>query len=224
MEGTANAPMPNQDFAEFLATQTAIGSPFLCPEIRLHLAADFNALWAAMELSMARSNPPPYWSIAWPGGQALARYLLDQRSVVLGKSVLDVGCGSGVSAIAAALAGASVVAAMDTDPFSRLAVESNATLNGVALTVVEPGAKEAGRGWDVVLAGDLWYERFAAAHVTSLLKEHAHAGSRVLLGDVGRAHFPRERLLELQRYRLPVSANLEPEPAGTATVWQLCPE
>src|SRR5580692_9019662 len=103
--------------AAFVRANTAIGSPPLVPEIRLHLATQVTPIWQATEESLARfGTPPPFWAFAWAGGQALARYLLDHPETVAGRDVLDLASGSGMVAIAAALAGAQRVTASDIDP------------------------------------------------------------------------------------------------------------
>src|SRR5215831_7657497 len=105
------------DRAAFIRANTALVAPPLVPEIRLHLATEVVPLWRLTEEELqAQGIPPPYWAFAWAGGQALARYLLDQPDRVRGAAVLDFGSGSGLVAIAAAKAGAASVRAADIDP------------------------------------------------------------------------------------------------------------
>ena len=121
-----------EDTAAFIRENTAIESPALLPELRFHLASEITPLWEASEEILAeRGLPPPFWAFAWAGGQALARYILDHPETVAGKRVLDFASGSGLSAIAAAKAGAAHVLANEIDPFACEAIRLNAALNGV---------------------------------------------------------------------------------------------
>jgi predicted nicotinamide N-methyase len=148
------------DPAFFVRRNTAITSPPLVPEIQLHLATQVTPIWQATEESLARGAvPPPFWAFAWAGGQALARYLLDNPKTVAGREVLDIGSGSGIVAIAAAMAGASRVVAAEIDHFAAAAIALNAPLNGVTLTVETRDLLDRGpAGWGVALAGDICYE------------------------------------------------------------------
>src|SRR4029077_11474623 len=145
----------------FVRRNTAITVPPLVPEIRLYLATEVTPIWLATEETLARSGlPPPFWAFAWAGGQALARYLLDHRAVVAGRSMLDFGAGSGLVAIAAAKAGAAAVLAADIDHFAAAAIAANAALNGVAISVAAEDLLDmVGLRWDVVAAGDVCYEQ-----------------------------------------------------------------
>ena len=175
-----------------LAHATTLQRTPLCPEIALHLGEQVESVWRAIEDAMGRTGlPVPYWSAAWPGGQALARYVLDHPEICRGRRVLDLGTGCGIAAIAAALAGAAHVEATDLDPWAAQAARSNARANGVMLEPVEGDVIGQACRWDVVLAGDLWYERFLAARATQWLHDMRRSGATVLLGDPGRAYFPR---------------------------------
>src|SRR5579871_1955065 len=124
------------DAGAFIRANTAIATPPLVPEIRLHLASEVTPLWHATEASLAQSQlPPPYWAFAWAGGQALARYVLDNPDIVRGGRVLDIGSGSGLVALAAARAGAASVLAADIDPFACAAIALNAAANGAEIAV-----------------------------------------------------------------------------------------
>jgi len=93
----------------FITDNTRLLSPPHVPEIRLRLAEESLPIWQKTEEELGVMNvPPPYWAFAWAGGQALARYLLDSRHEVAGKTVLDLGSGSGLTAIAAGMAGAAL--------------------------------------------------------------------------------------------------------------------
>jgi predicted nicotinamide N-methyase len=194
--------------------------PFV-PEIRLHQVGDIWALWEQTERELGQAGlPPPFWGVAWPGGQALARYLLDHPALVTGRSVLDVGSGSGLVAIAAAKAGARRVLATETDPVARAAIELNAAANGVAAPACADDSCAAIPAADVVVAGDVWYERELAGHVTACFERAAAAGALVLAGDIGRSYFPRNRYQQLASYELQASMDLEGRQRLIASVWQ----
>jgi len=212
------------DPAAFVQAQTAVGAPPLVPEIRLHLASAVTPLWRATEAALASSDvPPPYWAFAWPGGQALARYLLDNPNPVRGRSVLDFAAGSGLAGIAAVLAGAAAVTAADIDPFAGAATALNAAVNGVAIDIVGADPIDWPSPWDVVLAGDVCYEQPMAGRTTAWLRRLAAAGTDVLLGDPGRSYRPADGLVELARYRVPTSLDLETRTECETVVWRLLP-
>jgi len=213
------------DPAAFVRGNTAIGAPPLVPEIRLHLATEVTPIWQATEESLARGpTPPPFWAFAWAGGQALARYLLDNPESVAGREVLDLCSGSGIVAIAAAKAGAARVVAADIDPFAAAAIALNAPLNDVAVAIETRDLLDrAAAGWGVVLAGDVCYEEPMASRVIALLRRTAARGRLALLGDPGRAYLPREGLVERARYIVPVSRELEDREAREGMVWEVEP-
>ena len=211
------------DPALFVRSNTAVASPPLVPEIRLYLATEITPIWQATEETLARSGlPPPYWAFAWAGGQALARFLLGHPERVAGRSVLDFGAGSGLVAIAAAKAGAASVLAAEIDHFAAAAIAANAALNHVAIAVTTTDVLDAvGPRWEVVTAGDVCYERPMADRVTDWLRGLAARGALVLLGDPGRAYLPSEGLVELARYLVPTSRELEDRDTRDAIVWQV---
>ncbi len=205
----------------FIASQTTIASPPLLPEIRLHLATQVTPLWEATEKTLAEVGlPPPFWAFCWPGGQVLARYLLDHPGLVAGRRVLDFASGSGVSAIAAARSGAEVFAT-DTDAFSLEAMVLNASLNGVSFHTSSADVVETDDGWDVVLAGDVCYERPASTRIDTWVRRLASRGALVLMGDPGRTYLPRSGLTELARYEVPTSRELEEHEVRSTAVWQV---
>jgi predicted nicotinamide N-methyase len=214
-----------QEARRFVRAETALTAPPLLPEIRLHLATEVTPLWQATELLLAASGlAPPYWAFAWVGGQALARHLLDHPDAVRGKRVLDFAAGSGAAGIAAARAGAARVEASELDPLALAAIALNAEANGVTLALLAEDATEApGRGWEVVLAGDVCYERPMAACVIPWLRSLAREGATVLLGDPGRAYLPKDGLCELARYTVPTTRELEDRDSREARVYRLMP-
>jgi len=207
----------------FIRDHAPLRPPPLCPEISLHLADDMAGAWAAAEAALAATRvPPPFWSVAWVGGQALARYLLDHPDRVAGRHLVDVGSGSGLVAIAAAMAGAGSVTACDLDPLARVAIAMNAATNHATVEIdpADPLTTTA-MDADIVVAGDLWYERQIAEKITPWLRRQAAAGRTVLVGDKRRAFFPRSGLEPLADYAVPTSQDLESEALTTAGVWRL---
>ncbi|HXQ49553.1 MAG TPA: 50S ribosomal protein L11 methyltransferase [Stellaceae bacterium] len=209
-------------YEEFVRANTVLAAPPLVPEIRLHLATEITPLWQATEESLARSQlPPPYWAFAWAGGQALARHVLDHRDLVRGRRVLDFGAGSGLVAIAAAMAGAGDVLAGEPDPFAVSAIQLNARANGVAVAVESADLIGTAPRWDCVLAGDMCYERPLAERLTSWLRACAASGALVLLGDPGRAYLPGSGLEERARYVVTTPLELEDRTSRETVVWRL---
>ncbi|HKB36698.1 MAG TPA: 50S ribosomal protein L11 methyltransferase, partial [Gemmataceae bacterium] len=137
----------------FITANTRLLPVPLVPEIRLHLAEESLAIWRQTEEELGRLNvPPPWWAFAWAGGQALARYVLDNPALAAGRSVLDLGAGSGLAGIAARKAGAVRILAADTDPFAVAAVALNAQANAVALETTADNLLAAAPGpFDLVL-------------------------------------------------------------------------
>jgi predicted nicotinamide N-methyase len=211
------------DPALFVRRNTAIVAPPLVPEIRLRLATEVTPIWQATEESLAQGAvPPPYWAFAWAGGQALARYLLDHPEAVAGRAVLDFGAGSGLVAIAAAMAGAAAVTAAEIDHFAAAAIAANAALNGVAIEVVTTDLLDGDRRvWKLVTAGDICYEKPMAERAMRWLRRLAGRGSTVLLGDPQRAYLPGAGLCELARYVVPTSHELEGREQCNAFVWRV---
>lgn len=185
--------------------------PFL-PELRLHLAGDAIILWARLEAEAGRVLPPPYWASAWVGGQALARYVLDHPQSVRGLRVLDLAAGCGQAGIAAALAGAASVQANDTDPYAAAAIALNASANRVAVTVSDTDLLDfdgADPDVDVVLAGDVFYRKDMAARVQRFMQRVTSRGTRVFVGDPGRAFLPSGWWQPLTTYQVPTTDGIE---------------
>lgn len=207
--------------AEFVRAATRLAPVPFVPELSLYQAGDIYELWEQTEHELGSTGlPPPFWGVAWPGGQALARYVLDNPAVVAGRSVLDYGSGSGLVAIAATRAGASQIIATEPDPLARAAIELNATANGVPAPTWAEDAAGLSPAPDIVLAGDVWYEKELADRVSAYLDLAASCGARVLTGDIGRTYFPRSRYHCLTTYEMPASVALEGRPALRASVWE----
>ncbi|QRI62803.1 methyltransferase [Shinella sp. PSBB067] len=205
----------------FIRGNTDVLSPPHVPEVKLRLATEAHDLWLKTEEELeAIGLPPPFWAFAWAGGQGLARHVLDHPALVAGKTVLDFASGSGLVGIAARLAGASAVLAADIDPWSETAVRLNAALNGVVLD--HAGGDLVGRdgGWEVILAGDVFYDRGFADVLIPWFSALAARGATVLVGDPGRAYCPRERMEALATYTVPVTRALEDSEVKKTTVWR----
>ena len=210
------------DPAAFVRANTVIAKPPLVPEIELHLASEVVPLWHATEASLAEIHlPPPYWGFAWAGGQALARYLLDRPELARGKRALDFGAGCGLVAIAAARAGA-IVTAAEIDPYACAAIRLNAARNGVAVDIeAEDVIGRADEPWQLILVGDMCYERPLAERLTAWLRTLAGNGTEVILGDPGRAYLPKSGLEALAHYIVPTTRELEDRETRDGVVWRL---
>ena len=202
-----NSPSSRRDF---ILANTRLLTPPLLPELRLWLADEAVPIWKKTEEELGEMGlPPPFWAFAWAGGQALARYVLDNPTLVRGKRVLDFASGSGLVALAAALADAASVEASDIDPFALAAIEANAAGNRLAVTARPENLIGADEGWDGVLAGDVAYEKDLAEAVTNWLAALHRRRATVLVGDPRRTYLALDRLESVIEYRVPVTRELE---------------
>jgi predicted nicotinamide N-methyase len=187
-----------------------IDVPFV-PEVRLHLAEDPTVWWARMEAHADSLLTPPFWASAWPGGRAVARYVLDNPQAVAGRSVLDLASGSGLVAIAAVRAGAREVIANDVDPYAVAAITLNARANGVPVTesladLLDGGDVSSGGEFpEIVLVGDAFYDDALAGRMLAFLERAVARGAEVLVGDPGRGHVPAERFELMATYPVPAA-------------------
>lgn len=206
----------------FIREHTRPGTAPLVPEVTLYLADEPIALWESTEASEGGAQlPPPFWAFAWAGGQAVARYVLDHPDVVAGRPVLDVASGGGLVAIAAALAGAGTVRAVEIDPRAVTAIGLNAAANNVTVDATLADVLD-GDGGDaqVVFAGDVFYSRDMTARMLAFCQRAHRRGATVLIGDPGRAYLPKEHLIRVARYDVPVPQSLEDGPVKATTVWR----
>jgi predicted nicotinamide N-methyase len=195
---------------DFVLANTRLLAPPLTPEIRLMLADEAVPIWKKTEEELgALGLPPPFWAFAWAGGQALARYVLDNPALVSGKRALDFASGSALVAIAAALAGATEVEASDIDAFAIAAIQANAAENGVLVAPRFENLIGVDEGWEVVLAGDVAYEKDLAQAATDWLAGLTRRGATVLIGDPRRTYLPLHRLDCVMEYSVPVTRELE---------------
>jgi predicted nicotinamide N-methyase len=207
---------------QFVHDNTNLITPPLVPEIKLHLASEVLPLWHKTEEELVRIGvPPPYWAFAWPGGQALARYILDHPDLVAGKRVLDFGAGSGLVALAAAKAGARHVIAADIDPFAVAAISRNAKANALTVEAVDKDMIGSRERFDLILIGDMCYERPLAERLMAWLKE---TQADILLGDPGRTYFPKTGLTRLAIYSVPTTRELEDRDIRETGIWRLDPD
>jgi predicted nicotinamide N-methyase len=182
----------------------------LVPEITTWQATDLTPLWHATSAELERYDASPFWAFPWAGGQALARHLLDHPELVRGRRVLDFATGSGLVAIAAARAGAARVVGADVAPFCEAVVPMNAELNGVTIELtLEDLLDRPLQGFDLVVAGDVFYEQPLATRALAWFRGLAAQGVTVLAGDPGRLYSPREAVRDLARYDVPVSREIE---------------
>lgn len=207
---------------DFIRANTRLLPVPLVPEIHLHLAHEAVPLWQKTEEELGEIGlPPPFWAFAWAGGQALARYILDNGHVVKEKRVIDLASGSGLVAIAACKAGAAHVLAADIDAFAVSAIG----LNAQGLSNVEVTSRNLldmpARACDVILVGDLFYEQALAARVLAWLAQAKADGIHVLIGDPGRSYLPKDKLAKLAEYEVPVTRDLEDAEIKRTAVWQL---
>ncbi len=193
------------DARDFITANLRLLPAPAVPEIRLYRAYPGSGLSGFV----GEDGPPPYWAYGWAGGTVLARYLLDHPETVRGRRVLDLGCGSGIVAIAAAKAGASRVLASDLDPNALAATRLNAETNGAAIEVVAavPDPLDA----DLILAGDVFYSEDVAERLLAFLDA---SGVEALVGDPGRAFLPLDRLERIAEYIVPDFGSAEPAPAA----------
>jgi predicted nicotinamide N-methyase len=212
--------MPDvEHYITVVAATTLLPTP-LVPEVLLYCAKNAYDVWNLTD-DGDESAPMPFWSFPWAGGQALARYVLDHPDVVAERRVLDLASGSGLVAIAAALAGAADVTANDIDPYAAAAQEVNAKANGVRITTLTADLLDDETDAEVVLAGDVCYERELSHRVLAFLSRAQRRGADVLLGDPGRTYLPRERLAEVARYDVPTTLVLEAQQTKRTTIWTL---
>ena len=209
---------------DFVLGQTAPAPVALVPEISLYQATELTPLWHATSAQLERYDASPFWAFPWAGGQALARHLLDSPGLVRGRRVLDFATGSGLVGIAARLAGAATVDSTDLAPFCEVVVPMNASLNGVSLSprLVDLLGQPLD-GVEVVLAGDVFYEKPLAERSLAWFRLLAGRGITVLVGDPGRLYSPREGVADRACFEVPVSLEIEERSPMRTWVLQILP-
>ena len=212
------------DPESFIRANTRLRPVPLVPEIAIFVADEAVPLWQKTEEQLNEAGlPPPFWAFAWAGGQALARHVLDHPNFVRGRTVLDLASGSGLVGIAAMKAGASAVTVADIDRFAIAAGAINAAENKVVMTSYQDDllGDDRGEAWDTILAGDIFYERDTAERALAFLSRHAERGARILIGDPGRSYLPKDKLVHVAEYRVPVTRELEDAEIKRTSVWTL---
>ena len=209
--------------SEFIRKHTVQGHGHLVSEISLRLVTEVMPLWEATEVELEEEGlGPPFWAICWPGGQALARYLLDNPEIVRGRKVIDLAAGCGIAGIAAKMAGAQRVTLNDIDPFSCAAMQVNAEENGVTVDIT--GRDLLGdppEDADLILAGDVCYEDEMATRMLAWMRAYAGKGSAVLMGDPGRSYAPSQGVVEVAKYPIQVSKDVEKAESLETVVWKI---
>ncbi len=206
---------------DFVRRNTRLARAALVPEIALHLASEITPIWQATEEWLAANNvEPPFWAFAWPGGQALARHVLDHPALVAGRRVLDFAAGGGIAAIACARAGASLVEAAEIDALAAAAIRLNTRANEVEVTALAEDVVGSDCRWDLILCGDVCYEAPMTDHILPWLRGMARQ-AEVWLADPGRAYLPREGLSRFAEYRVPTTLELEDRTARDVVLYRL---
>ena len=192
-------------------------------EIRLHLADEVLPLWRAVQVETGDPDAAlPYWAFAWAGGLAIGRYLLERPEAVAGRRVFDLATGSGLCAIAAMRAGATEATGVDIDAFAAAAIGLNARANGARVTVLRRDVlDEESPAADIILAGDCWYDARLAERVLPWLRRAQEHDIDVLVGDPGRRYLPTGELLELARYDVRTTTELEDMDRKEGRVYRL---
>lgn len=204
----------------FVRAHTHITTAPLVPELSLHLATEITPIWHATEAWLASQCAPPFWAFAWPGGQALARHMLDHPQTVAGRRVLDFACGCGIAALAAARAGAAQVLAAEIDALAGAAASANAALNQIPLDITTTDLVGSTPDHDLILCGDVCYEAPMTRHILPWLQSLA-GRAEVWLADPGRAYLPRQGLVPFAHYTVPTSLELEDRTERRVTLYRL---
>ncbi len=206
----------------FIRAHTALGRAPLVPELVLYLASEITPIWQASEDWLRERNiPPPFWAFAWPGGQAIARTLLDAPAHAAGRLVLDFAAGCGIAGIAAARAGAACVEAAEIDALAVAAQRLNAAANGVHITSVAEDIVGQANRWDLILCGDVCYEAPMTRHILPWLRAMAADGAEVWIADPGRAYLPADGLTRMAFYDVPTTLELEDHVTRPTTIYRL---
>jgi predicted nicotinamide N-methyase len=205
----------------FVRGNTVVGHAPLVPEIVLHQASEITPIWQASEAWLAAEGvEPPFWAFAWPGGQAIARYVLDHPELMAGMRVLDFAAGCGIAAIACARAEAACVEAAETDALAAAAIKLNAAANAVKVDVVCADIVGSACRWDIILCGDVCYEAPMTRHILPWLEAMAREAT-VWLADPGRAYLPNSGLELFARMVVPTSLELEDRTEREVTLYRL---
>ncbi len=205
----------------FIRSNTRLRSVPLVPEIFLHMADEITPIWQASERWLAAHNvAPPFWAFAWPGGQGLARHILDNPALVAGRRVLDFAAGSGVVAIACARAGAAQIEAAEIDSLAVIAIGLNAAANGVDVITCHCDMVGASSRWDLIVCGDVCYEASMTDHIMPWLTSMTTT-TEVWLADPGRNYLPTDSLTPFACYTVPTTLEIEDRIAREVVLYRL---
>lgn len=203
---------PRAELEQLLTEHAPLAPAPLCPEIRVHQANSLVDVWEAAERIAGQPLAAPFWAYAWPGGCALARVILDHPHLVRGHRVLDFGAGGGVTALAAAYAGAGAVTANDIDPWALMVVDIAARAQELRVgTFAEDMCEAPGLvdDYDVVLCSDLAYEKRETPRQRAVLERAIANRAAVFVADAGRTYFDGTGMELLASYELDVPVDLE---------------
>jgi len=207
--------------AAFIQAHTILAHAPLVPEIMLHLATEITPIWQASETWLQQANiEPPFWAFAWPGGQALARHVLDHPETVRDRRVLDFAAGCGIAAIACAMAGAAKTEAAEIDAMAVAAILANARANHATVCTLAEDVVGRPCRWDLILCGDVCYEAPMTKHIMPWLRRMAKV-CEVWIADPGRAYLPAHGLVLLGEYAVPTSLELEDRTLRTTRLYQM---
>ncbi len=208
--------------ASFIRRHTQLQRTALVPEIELLLAADAAAIFEAAQAELpGEAKLPPLWAFAWPGGQALARHILDHPDAVRGRAIVDIGAGSGIASIAAAKAGARHVLAADVDSCAITAAQLNAARNGVTVDVTTDDLLGTPPPADLYLAADLVYDPELATRIAAFLETARRTGAEVWIADRTQSQRPPGALFLMADYTAPLTPAIRELPFDTARIWRL---
>lgn len=209
-------------FENLITHHTALEKTDFVPEIMLYQASEITPIWQVTESWLNHQNiEPPFWAFAWPGGKALARYILDNPKLVKDKKVLDFAAGCGIAAIAAAKSRAAYIEVADIDPLAQKSCALNAKVNHVLLDKNSNDVVGQACAWDIIFCGDVCYEAPMTQHIWPWLKECAKQGATVFIADPGRSYLPKEELIPVCTYDIPTTLELEDCQLRKTVLYQL---
>ncbi|MDI2091252.1 class I SAM-dependent methyltransferase [Commensalibacter oyaizuii] len=209
-------------FENVITRFTALTKTDFVPEIQLYQANEITPIWQATESWLTHQNiDPPFWAFAWPGGKALARYILDNPKFVRDKKILDFAAGCGIAAIAAAKCRAGYVEVADIDPLAQNACALNAKANHIILDKNSNDVVGQPCEWDIVFCGDVCYEAPMTQHIWPWLKTCAQKGATVIIADPGRSYLPKKELTPICTYDIPTTTELEDCTIRSTVLYQL---
>ena len=215
--------MTPKQIRNFVKSHANLSHPSLVAELKLWLADESTELWHATETALNSINlPPPFWAFAWPGGQAIARFIIDNPELIFKKRILDFGAGGGICSLAAAYSGSKEVVAVDLDPFAAIVQSMNSEANSLKIETVTQNASELTLdNFDIILAGDVFYDRTESRIAVEFLLDAVKNGITVFIGDPGRTYLPDWLKTPIANYSVPTSKDLEQKTVTVTNVWMI---